>query len=95
MPIQTTYSHARDNLASLWDSIEEDREVVIIERRGHRSIAMIDAAELRSLEETAHLLRSPANAIRLLTALQGSLQGKGTPFTVEELRRELAGAEEG
>ncbi len=95
MPIETTYAHARENLAELWDAVEEDREVVIIERQGHRPVAMIDAAELRSLEETAHLLRSPVNAIRLLTALQGSLQGKGTPFTVEELRRELAGAEEG
>ncbi|CAN5692073.1 type II toxin-antitoxin system prevent-host-death family antitoxin [soil metagenome] len=95
MPITTTYSHARDNLAALWNAVEEEREVVIIERPGHRSVALIHAAELRPLEGNAHLLRSPANAIRLLTALHGSLQGKGTPFTVEELRRERAVAEEG
>lgn len=95
MAIQTTYSHARDNLASLWDEVEENQEVVIINRRGHRDMALIDAAELRGLEETAHLLRSPANAIRLLEALQGSVEGKGTPFTVEGLRRETMGGEEG
>lgn len=89
MPIQTTYSNARENLASLLDAVEEDHEVVIVKRRGHRDVAMIDASELRSLEETVHLLRSPANAVRLLSAMQSSVEGKGTPFSAEDLRREM------
>lgn len=40
-------------------------------------------------EETAHLLRSPQNAERLLQALSGSEQGEGIPLTIEELRAEI------
>ncbi|MBM3277101.1 MAG: Txe/YoeB family addiction module toxin [Candidatus Handelsmanbacteria bacterium] len=38
-------------------------------------MVILPAAELRSLEETAHLLRSPRNAQRLLAALQRALEG--------------------
>ncbi len=47
-------SHARENLAALWDSVEENREVVIVERQGHRSVALIDAKTKDEMEkETA------------------------------------------
>jgi antitoxin YefM len=64
-----TYSYARDNLAQLWDEVEDSREEVIFTRRGHEDLALLPARELRSLQETAHLLRSPQNATRLLRAL--------------------------
>ena len=44
------------------------REPVIIHRRGAEDVALVNAAELRSLTETAHLLRSPKNAQRLIRA---------------------------
>jgi PHD/YefM family antitoxin component YafN of YafNO toxin-antitoxin module len=37
-------------------------------------------------QETAHLLRSPANARRLLEALRESLADEVVPFDVAELR---------
>lgn len=85
----TTYSRARANLARLMDEVVEDREVVVIQRRGAEPVAMIAASELASLEETAHLLRSPANARRLLEALARAEEGALRPGTVEELRREV------
>ncbi|MBK6423983.1 MAG: type II toxin-antitoxin system prevent-host-death family antitoxin [Gemmatimonadetes bacterium] len=88
MPIQTTYSNARETLADLWREVEENGEIIIINRRGHEDVALISAAELSSVLETAHLLRSPANARRLLTALQRALDGRTAPATVEGLRRE-------
>jgi len=88
MPIQTTYSNARETLAALWREVEENGEIVIINRRGHEDVALISAAELSSVLETAHLLRSPANARRLLAALQRALDGRVAPTTVEALRRE-------
>ena len=88
MPIQTTYTHARSKLAALLDEIAEKQEVVIITRRGAQDVAMISASELSSLTETAHLLRSPKNAGRLLTALNRALAGTGKPQTTEEPRRE-------
>jgi antitoxin YefM len=50
---------------------------------------MVAASELRGLLETAHLLRSPANARRLLQALRRALGHKGTVQTVADLRAEL------
>ena len=89
MAIQTTYSMARANLASLLDQVTDDRETVIIRRRGAKDVALVSADELASLQETAHLLRSPANAKRLLTALNRAIGGKSKPQTVASLREEL------
>jgi antitoxin YefM len=94
MAIQTTYTAARANLARLCDRATQDRETVIITRRGAQDVALIAADELASLQETAHLLRSPNNAARLLTALHRALQGTEAPEAVEDLRRELGLAEE-
>jgi antitoxin YefM len=89
MTIQTTYTQARDGLAKLLDQVTHNREVVIIQRRGEEEVAMIAASELESLLETAYLLRSPANAERLLSALGGALKGEGTSQTVQDLHREV------
>lgn len=94
MPIQTTYSNARETLAALWKEVEENGEVVIINRRGHDDVALISAAELASVLETAHLLRSPANARRLLTALQRALGERTPPGSAAALRREYGLAPE-
>jgi len=47
MAIQTTYTQARGNLASLWDEVTLNREIVIIERRGAEPVALISADELK------------------------------------------------
>ncbi len=89
MTVKTSYSHARENLASLWDEVEDSREAAIIQRRGHEDMALIPADELASLRETAHLLRSPANAARLLTALTRARRGRTKAADLTALRREL------
>jgi antitoxin YefM len=73
-----TYSQARESLAELWDDIEDTRDEVILQRRGHEDLALLPADELRALQETAHLLRSPTNALRLLRALERSRRGSRT-----------------
>jgi len=89
MPIQTTYSQARQTLAELCNRAAEDREVVIIKRRKAGSVALISAEELSSLLETAHLLRSPRNAERLMKAYLRAKSKPGKPQTVAALREEL------
>jgi antitoxin YefM len=69
MAIETTYAQARVSLGRLYDAVTKDRETIIIHRHGGEDVALIAADELRSLEETAHLLRSPKNAARLLRAM--------------------------
>ena len=58
-------------------------------RRGSPPVALIPADELGGLMETAHLLRPPANAKRLMTALRRRTRRKGKSSTVEQLRREI------
>jgi antitoxin YefM len=89
MPAETTYTALRENLASFLDSVVDDREVLLVRRRGARDVAIIPADELSSLMETAHLLRSPKNAERLLAALKRSKRGEGKPESVESLRRSV------
>lgn len=89
MITQLTYTQARAKLAALFDKVINDREVVIIRRRGAEDVALISAAELTSLMETAYLLRSPKNAERLLTALARAQREMLPPQSVEELRREV------
>ena len=86
-----TYTEARASFATLWDRAVSEREPIRVTRRGKEDLALIAAAELDGLIETAHLLRSPRNAARLLAALNRALDGGGTPTTPEDLRREATG----
>jgi antitoxin YefM len=87
--IETTYTSLRANLASVLDRVVDNLEPVIVRRKGNRDVALLPASELAGLMETAHLLRSPRNARRLVTALRRAEQGKGRPSTVQRLRREI------
>jgi antitoxin YefM len=89
MTIEITYTQAREALARLLDDVTQNREIVIIRRRGGEDAALISADELSALIETAYLLRSPANARRLLGALGRALKNEGQPMTADELRREV------
>lgn len=88
MTIRISYSHARQKLTDLWDAVEDSREAAVIHRRGHEDMALIPAEELASLRETAYLLRSPANAARLLAALSRARRTKGTAVDLGALRQE-------
>jgi antitoxin YefM len=72
-----TYSSARANLAKTMDRVCEDHEPIIITRNGEQSVVMLSLDDFKALEETAYLLRSPANAKRLLAAVSQLAEGKG------------------
>lgn len=94
MPTVTTYTNARATLAALCEEVASTREPVIIRRRNAPDVALVSADELASLIETAHLMRSPKNAQRLLAALNRAQAGELPPSTVEDLRKELGLAQE-
>ena len=89
MTIVRSYTEARRSLAALWDRLEESGEVAILRRRGHKDLAVLDAEELAALRETAHLLRSPNTALRLLVALNRALGQTSESTPLDQLRSEL------
>jgi antitoxin YefM len=72
-----TYTTARANLASTMNRVCEDHEPLIITRNGEQSVVMLSLEDYKALEETAYLLRSPANAKRLIAAMEQLNAGKG------------------
>jgi antitoxin YefM len=85
MTIETTYTQAREQLKALMDRAVDDREVILVRRRSGDAVAMIAADELQSLLETAHLLRSPKNAERLLAALARARSEELPPMSIQTL----------
>jgi antitoxin YefM len=72
-----TYSSARANLATTMHRVCEDHEALIITRSGEQSVVMLSLEDYQALEESAYLLRNPANARRLLSAMAQLNAGKG------------------
>jgi antitoxin YefM len=87
--VETTYTQLREKLAAVLDRVVEEQEVVIVRRKRGGDVALVPADELASIMETAHLLRSPRNASRLLRALRRAEKGAGKPEPLDKLRREM------
>lgn len=79
-----SYSTARANLAATMNRVCEDHEPLIITRNGQQSVVMLSLEDFTALEETSYLLRSPANAKRLMTAMEQLTAGKGTERKLAE-----------
>lgn len=72
-----SYTAARENLASTMDRVCADHSPVIITRNRDQSVVMLSLEDYESLEETAYLMRSPANAKRLLEGIEALENGQG------------------
>ena len=72
-----SYTESRARYAEVLNGVTNDREEVIITRAGHEPVVIVSLADYESLKETAYLLRSPANARRLLDSIDELESGKG------------------
>ncbi|HEX8510873.1 MAG TPA: type II toxin-antitoxin system prevent-host-death family antitoxin [Propionibacteriaceae bacterium] len=79
-----TYSESRAKYAETLSAVVDDREEVIITRAGHEPVVMVALDDYESLRETAYLLRSPANARRLLESIERLEAGAGTERELSE-----------
>jgi len=86
---QTNYTNLRQNLASILDEAIADRSVTIVTRQGKEDVAILAADELSNILETLHLLRSPANAQKLMAAMERADAIKNEPETKSESLAEL------
>ncbi|MCD8481847.1 MAG: type II toxin-antitoxin system prevent-host-death family antitoxin [Verrucomicrobia bacterium] len=80
-----TYTAARESLASTMDSVCSDHDPVIITRNRDQAVVMISLEDYESLQETAYLLRAPANARRLLDSIAKLKKGEGVTKSLSEL----------
>lgn len=72
-----SYTESRARYAEVLDAVANDREEVVITRAGHAPVVIVSLEDFESLRETAYLLRSPANARRLLDAMERLETGRG------------------
>lgn len=72
-----SYTESRARYAEVLDSVIDDREEIVITRAGHEPVVIVSLADFESLRETAYLMRSPANARRLLDAMERLESGGG------------------
>ena len=82
-------TEARNDFFNLLNLIVENRQIFVINRRNGENVALIPESDLISLVETVYLFRSPANARRLLDAIEESKTGKIKPQSLAELQQEL------
>ena len=72
-----SYTEPRARYAEVLDSVVNDREEVVITRAGHEPVVIVSLEDYESMRETAYLMRSPANARRLLDAMERLESGRG------------------
>ena len=72
-----SYTESRARYAEVLDGVINDREEVVITRAGHDPVVIVSLDDYESLKETAYLMRSPANARRLLDAMERLESGRG------------------
>jgi antitoxin YefM len=89
MAIQTSYTQARAQFAELLDTVINDAETVIVERRGQESVAMIALSELERMRETLYILRSSENARLIAESAKRAIKRQGKRSSPAALRQEL------
>jgi antitoxin YefM len=80
-----TYTAARENLASSMERVCADHDPVIITRNRDQAVVMLSLDDYESLQETAYLLRSPANAKRLIASIESLNAGDTVRKSVKDL----------
>ena len=71
------YSNTRARLKEVMDKVVDDRAPVVVTRKRGEAVVIVSLADWTSMEETTRLLSSPANAARLMEAIQGLDAGDG------------------
>lgn len=78
------YTESRADFPRVLDDVVNDREETIITRPGHEPVVIVSLAEYESLRETTYLFRSPANARRVLDAIDNLERGRAQQHDLVE-----------
>jgi len=81
-----SYTHLRNNLASVLDRVHENHNPVLITRQKGTPAILISLEDYNSFEETAYLMRSPENAKRINRSIEALEKGLGVTHELIEAR---------
>jgi antitoxin YefM len=79
-----SYSDLRANLAGFMDEVCDTHAPLLVTRQNARSVVMLSEQDYEGLMETVHLLRSPANAARLLESIRQADAGEAAEHDLAE-----------
>ncbi|SHJ94886.1 antitoxin YefM [Bradyrhizobium lablabi] len=71
-----SYTQLRSSLSSYMDEVCDSRTPLFVTRQNGRSVVLMSAEDYEGLMETVHLLKSPANAVRLLRSINDAGSGQ-------------------
>lgn len=71
-----SYSAVRKDFVKTMEKVCDDHSPIIITRKNSRAVVMMSLDDFNAIEETAYLLRSPANAERLCQSIKQAEEGK-------------------
>lgn len=72
-----SYSESRARLREVMERVTADKAPVMITRQKAEPVVVVSLSEWNAMEETLHLLSSPANATRLAEAIRELDAGRG------------------
>ena len=84
-----SYSELRRKLKTVCDQVCDRREALLIRRRRGGDVVLMAKEDYESLEETAYLLSSPENAMRLFEALRRRSEDRNAFASIEALKNEV------
>jgi len=79
-----TYTRARQSFASLMKTVNADHTTVHVTQKSGDDVVVMSKADFDALEETLHLLSSPANAARLSESISELDAGGGTEHSLHD-----------
>ena len=81
-----TFTELRQNMASYFDRVAEDREPLVVMRaNGKSNVVVMSEEEFAGWQETVHLLSSPKNAERLLRSIRDAETGRTSEYDFPNL----------
>lgn len=72
-----TYTDARANFKKVMDRAINDHEEIVVTRRKGEAVVVVSLEDWSSINETLHLLSTPANAVALRRSIAELDEGRG------------------